>query len=82
MSLSKCSDVTCIRSNQEESKNQFGGFMKKLKIEQSYSKVRFSDFLQFFSLIFSYQNIETITAIDCDKKELSRSVEQNKSVRW
>ena len=35
-----------------------------------------------YFVIFSHKNIETITTIDCDKKELPRSMEQNKSVRW
>ena len=35
-----------------------------------------------YFVIFSHQNIEIITTIDCDKKELPRSMEQNKSVRW
>ena len=67
--------------------------MKKLKTEQSYSKVRLMLVLKktilalmllkkASFLFFSYQNIEIITAIDCNKKELSRSVEQNKSVGW
>ena len=52
-SLSECLDVTCIRSNQDESRNRFGGFMKKLKIEQNYSKVRFIRSLIMFQLKFS-----------------------------
>lgn len=67
--------------------------MKKLKTEQSYSKVRLMLVLKTTILalmllkkasflFFSYQNIEIITAVDCNKKELSRSVEQNKSVGW
>ena len=67
--------------------------MKKLKTEQSYSKVRLMLVLKTTILalmllkkasflFFSYQNIEIITAVDCNKKELSGSVEQDKSVGW